>query len=249
MNGRPANKKFYIMKKRNPHQADPDGILLIDKPKEWTSHDIVAKIRNAFNLNKVGHGGTLDPNATGLITILIGRGTKISAKIMGGDKTYEGEILFGVETDSQDTDGETVAEKDASDITEEQVRKEMKSVIGDQMQMPPMVSAIKKNGVALYKLARKGQEIERDPRFIHIYKFALHDFSAPRATFEVMCTKGTYVRTIAHDLGKRLGCGACLSELRRTKSSEFEISNAWNLDDVLKWDRKELTKNIISTNQ
>ncbi len=237
------------MKKRNPHQADPDGVLLIDKPKEWTSHDIVAKIRNAFNLNKVGHGGTLDPNATGLIMILIGRGTKLSAKVMGGDKTYEGEILFGVETDSQDTDGETVTEKDASGVTEKQVCSEMKSVMGDQMQMPPMVSAIKKNGVALYKLARKGQEVERDPRFIHLYKFALHDFTPPRATFEVMCTKGTYVRTLAHDLGRRLGCGACLSELRRTKSGEFEISKAWNLDDVLTWDREELAKNLIPINQ
>ncbi len=237
------------MRKRNPHQADPDGVLLIDKPKEWTSHDVVAKIRNSFQLNKVGHGGTLDPNATGLIMILIGRGTKVSAKIMGGDKTYEGEILFGIETDSQDTDGETLAEKDASGVTEEQIRTEMKSVLGDQMQMPPMVSAIKINGVALYKLARKGQEVERDPRFIHIYKYALNDFTPPRATFEVMCTKGTYVRTLAHDLGQRLGCGACLSELRRTKSSEFEISNAWNLDEVLKWDREELAKNLIPINQ
>ena len=237
------------MRKRNPHQDDPDGVLLIDKPKEWTSHDVVAKIRNHFQFNKVGHGGTLDPNATGLIMILIGRGTKLSAKIMGGDKTYEGEILFGVETDSQDTDGEIVAEKDASGITEEALLSEMKSVLGDQMQIPPMVSAIKKNGVALYKLARKGQVIERDPRFIHIYKFALNDFTPPRATFEVQCTKGTYVRTIAHDLGNRLGCGACLSQLRRTQSGDFKLSNAWNLDDCLKWDREELAANLIHVNQ
>lgn len=237
------------MRKRNPHQPDPDGVLLIDKPQEWTSHDVVAKIRNFFQLNKVGHGGTLDPNATGLITILIGRGTKLSGKIMGSDKTYEGEILFGIETNSQDTDGETVAEKDASGITEEQLRAEMKKALGDQMQMPPMVSAIKKDGVPLYKLARKGQEIERDPRFIHVYKFALREFAPPRATFEVMCTKGTYVRTIAHDLGQRLGCGACLSQLRRTQSGDFDLSNAWKLDEVLKWDRDELAKNIISVNQ
>ena len=237
------------MRKRNPHQEDPDGVLLIDKPKEWTSHDVVAKIRNHFNLNKVGHGGTLDPNATGLIMILIGRGTKLSAKIMGGDKTYEGEILFGVETNSQDTDGETVAEKDASQITREQILAEMKTFRGDQMQMPPMVSAIKKDGVALYKLARKGQEVERDPRFIHIYKYALNDFTSPRATVEVQCTKGTYVRTLAHDLGQRLGCGACLAELRRTQSSEFNISNAWKLDDVIQWDRDELTDHLISINE
>ena len=237
------------MRKRNPHQPDPDGVLLIDKPKEWTSHDAVAKIRNTFQLNKVGHGGTLDPNATGLIAILIGRGTKLSAKVMGGDKTYEGEILFGVETDSQDTDGEVIAEKDPSGITEEQLLAEMKKARGDQMQMPPMVSAIKKDGVPLYKLARKGQEIEREPRFIHVYKFALLDFTPPRATVEVKCTKGTYVRTIAHDLGQRLGCGACLSELRRTQSGNFELSNVWKLDEVLTWDREQLAANLIPINQ
>lgn len=237
------------MRKRNPHQPDPDGILLIDKPQEWTSHDVVAKIRNTFQLNKVGHGGTLDPNATGLIAILIGRGTKLSAKVMGSDKTYEGEILLGVETDSQDTDGEITAEKDPSSVTEEQIRAEIKTAVGDQMQMPPMVSAIKKDGVPLYKLARKGQVIEREPRFIHVYKFALLDFAPPRATIEVKCTKGTYVRTLAHDLGQRLGCGACLSQLRRTQSGDFDISKAWNLDEVLKWDRDDLASNLIPMDQ
>jgi tRNA pseudouridine55 synthase len=237
------------MRKRNPHQPDPDGVLLIDKPQEWTSHDAVAKIRNFFQLNKVGHGGTLDPNATGLIAILIGRGTKLSQRVMSGDKTYEGEILFGVETNSQDTDGEVVAEKDPSGITEEQLRKEMRAAVGDQMQTPPMVSAIKKDGVPLYKLARKGQEIEREPRFIHIYKFALTGFESPRATFEVKCTKGTYVRTIAHDLGQRLGCGATLSQLRRTQSGDFDISKAWKLDEILTWNREELAKNLIRMDQ
>jgi tRNA pseudouridine55 synthase len=236
------------MKKRN-FLPDPDGVLLIDKPCEWTSHDIVAKVRNHFQLNKVGHGGTLDPNATGLVVLLIGRGTQLSARIMGGDKTYEGEILLGVETNSQDTDGEVTSEKDSSGVTEEQLRAEMKKALGDQMQMPPMVSAIKMNGVPLYKLARKGQEVEREPRFIHIYKFALREFTSPRATFEVKSTKGTYVRTLAHDLGTRLGCGACLSQLRRTQSGDFSLSNAWKLDDILKWDRAELEKHIISVNQ
>jgi tRNA pseudouridine55 synthase len=236
------------MRKRN-FLPDPDGILLIDKPKEWTSHDIVAKVRNHFQLNKVGHGGTLDPNATGLVVLLIGRGTRVSAKVMGGDKTYEGEILLGIETNSQDTDGEVTSEKDPSGVAEEQLRAEMKAALGDQMQMPPMVSAIKMNGVPLYKLARKGQEVEREPRFIHIYKFALHEFNPPRVTFKVQSTKGTYVRTLAHDLGHRLGCGACLSELRRTQSGDFSLSNAWNLDEVLKWDRAELAKNMLSVNQ
>ena len=236
------------MKKRN-FLPDPDGLLLIDKPKEWTSHDLVAKIRNHFQLNKVGHGGTLDPNATGLVVMLIGRGTRLSAKVMGGDKTYEGEILLGVETNSQDTDGETTAEKDPSGVTEEQLRAEMKAALGDQMQMPPMVSAIKMNGVPLYKLARKGEEVEREPRFIHIYKFALHEFNPPRVTFEVQSTKGTYVRTLAHDLGRRLGCGACLSELRRTQSGNLNISGAFSMDEVIQWDRAELEKHLIPIHQ
>lgn len=236
------------MRKRN-YLPDPDGLLLVDKPQEWTSHDLVAKVRNRFQLNKVGHGGTLDPNATGLVVLLIGRGTGLSAKVMGGDKTYEGEILLGVETNSQDTDGEITAEKDPSGVTEEQLRAEMKKALGDQMQMPPMVSAIKMNGVPLYKLARKGQDVEREPRFIHVYRFALREFSPPRVTFEVKCTKGTYVRTIAHDLGQRLGCGACLSQLRRTQSGDFNLSAAHKLDDILKWDRTELEKHMISVNQ
>jgi tRNA pseudouridine55 synthase len=236
------------LKKRN-HLPDPDGILLIDKPQEWTSHDAVAKIRNFFQLNKVGHGGTLDPNATGLIAILIGRGTRLSQRVMSGDKTYEGEILFGVETDSQDTDGEIVAQKDPSPVTEEQLREELRAAVGDQMQIPPMVSAIKKDGVPLYKLARKGQEVEREPRLIHIYKFTLKNFEPPRAVFEVKCTKGTYVRTLAHDLGQRLGCGACLSQLRRTQSGNFDVSNAWKLDEILTWDRSELAAHLIPINQ
>ncbi len=217
----------------------------MDKPQEWTSHDLVAKVRNHFRLNKTGHGGTLDPNATGLVVLLIGRGTRLSAKVMGGDKTYEGEILLGVETDSQDTDGETVAEKDPSGVTAEQLAAEMKKFIGDQMQMPPMVSAIKKNGVPLYKLARKGQEVEREPRFIHLYNFTLRTFTPPRLTFEVTCTKGTYVRTLAHDLGQRLGCGACLSQLRRTQSGTFSLSDAHTVEEILQWDRAELEKKII----
>lgn len=236
------------MKKRN-FLPDPDGLLLIDKPREWTSHDLVAKVRNHFQLNKVGHGGTLDPNATGLVVLLIGRGTRASAKVMGGDKTYEGEILLGVETNSQDTDGDILVEKDPSGVTEEQLRAEMKTALGDQMQMPPMVSAIKMNGVPLYKLARKGEEVEREPRFIHVYKFALREFRPPRLTFEVQSTKGTYVRTLAHDLGQRLGCGACLSELRRTQSGLFSLSNARTMEEVLQWDRAALAEHMIPIHQ
>ena len=210
-----------------------DGLLLVDKPSGPTSHDIVAKIRHRFRIPKVGHGGTLDPMATGLLVILLGKGTKISERVMGHDKTYEGTFRLGLETDSQDADGQIVAEKDAAAITAEQVAGQMKSRLGDQMQMPPMVSAIKIKGVPLYKLARQGQTVERQPKLIHVYRFDLLDFTPPDVRFVVECTKGTYVRTLAHDIGQALGVGAHLSQLRRTKIGKLDVANASTLDELL----------------
>ena len=159
-----------------PPRIDPfNGVLLVDKPAGWTSHDVVAKIRSTFRIKKVGHGGTLDPMATGLLPILIGKGTKLSDRIMGGDKTYEGTITLGARTDSQDAEGTVLEEQDSSGITETALRQAMAARVGDQMQTPPMVSAVKKDGVPLYKLARKGKSIEREPRFIHVYAFDLFD--------------------------------------------------------------------------
>lgn len=232
------------MKRRNSI-PDPDGILPLDKPCEWTSHDLVAKIRNHFQLNKVGHGGTLDPNATGLVLLLIGRGTRLSARVMGSDKTYEGELLLGTVTNTQDIDGEVISTHPFDHVTREAVEAEMARATGDQMQIPPMVSAIKKDGVPLYKLARKGQEIEREPRFIHLYSFELLEIDLPRVRFRVRCTKGTYVRTLAHDLGTRLGCGATLSQLRRTFSGPFSLEQAYSLDTVLSWTRSELEQRLV----
>jgi tRNA pseudouridine55 synthase len=210
-----------------------DGILLIDKPTEHTSHDVVARVRGHLGMRKVGHGGTLDPMATGLLIILLGRGTKLSDRIMGADKTYEGTITFGSTTDSQDADGEIVSEADPSGVTEEAVTTAMTDMLGDQMQMPPMVSAVKVNGVPLYKHARKGREVERDPRFVHVYKFVPTAFNLPSADFIVSTTKGTYVRTLCHDLGQTLGCGAHLSRLRRTRSGKLDVANAITLDELL----------------
>jgi len=200
-------------RRRRRREPDPfDGILLVDKPTEWTSHDVVAKIRNHFKLNKVGHGGTLDPLATGLLVLLIGKGTKLSDRIMGGDKVYEGTIHLGVTTHSQDRDGEILEEKDAAHITREQVEAVIQNYLGDIEQIPPMVSAIKKDGVPLYKMARKGQEIEREPRKIHVFSFEITEFDTPFIKFHVKSTKGTYVRTLAHDIGQgpRRGARACM---------------------------------------
>jgi tRNA pseudouridine55 synthase len=231
---------------RKQREPDPyDGILLVDKPTEWTSHDVVAKIRNHFKFNKVGHGGTLDPLATGLLVLLIGKGTKLSDRIMGGDKLYEGTIHLGVTTNSQDRDGEVLEEKDASHITREQVETAIQNYLGDIEQIPPMVSAIKKDGVALYKLARKGVEINREPRKIHVYSFEVTAFNNPLVEFRVKSTKGTYVRTLAHDLGNDLGVGGSLDALRRTGSGPLDLDKAHTMEEILACDRDTIGEKMI----
>lgn len=233
-------------RRRKPKQPDPvHGILLVDKPTEWTSHDVVAKIRNHFKFNKVGHGGTLDPLATGLLIILIGKGTKLSQYVMASIKEYEGTIHLGHVTDSQDRDGQLLEENDASGITQDMFEKAMEPFKGDIQQIPPMVSAIKKNGTALYKLARKGEEIEREPRECTIYDYQLTRFENPLADVKVACSKGTYIRTLAHDIGAALGCGACLDELRRTASGKFRVEDALTLDEVLQYDRDTIGEKMI----
>src|SRR3954468_14496293 len=177
-----------------------DGAILIDKPAGPTSHDVVDVIRRRFGIKKVGHCGTLDPAATGLLIIVLGRGTKLSERLMSEDKVYEGTVKFGESTDSYDADGELVSSLPVPPMTLEELNETATTFVGDQMQMPPMVSAIKKGGVPLYKLARKGVEVEREPRFIHIYNYRFVSYSEPFASFRVACTKGTYVRSLVHDL-------------------------------------------------
>jgi len=235
------------MRQRRRRTPDPyDGLLLVDKPGDWTSNDVVVKIRNHFKFSKVGHGGTLDPLATGLLVLLIGKGTKLSNRIMGGDKVYEGIIRLGVTTSTQDADGEVLAEKDAAHITREQVEAVINQhYVGDIEQVPPMVSAIKKDGVPLYKLARKGQEIEREPRRIHVFSFEVLDFSNPLVTFRVKSTKGTYVRTLAHDIGNDLGVGGSLDSLRRTASGPLTVDKAHTMEEILACDRESISDRII----
>ncbi len=222
-----------------------DGALLIDKPAGPTSHDVVDVMRGQFGIRKVGHCGTLDPNATGLLIIVLGRGTKLSEKLMGDDKVYEGTLKFGETTNSYDSDGEILETKPVPPLTVAQLDVLADTFVGDQMQLPPMVSAIKKDGVPLYKLARKGIEVEREPRLIHIYTYRFTDYTAPFARFRVACTKGTYVRSLAHDLGQKIGCGAHLTELRRAVSGKFDVADAIPLEDLVKLSRAELEARVI----
>jgi tRNA pseudouridine 55 synthase len=222
-----------------------DGALLIDKPSGPTSHDVVDAIRRKFGIKKVGHCGTLDPNATGLLIIVLGRATKLSERLMSDDKVYEGTIKFGESTDSYDADGELTGSLPIPPLTLDELNESAAEFIGDQMQTPPMVSAIKKDGVPLYKLARKGVEVPREPRLIHIYNFRFTNYEEPLGTFKLACTKGTYVRSVAHELGQKLGCGAHLATLRRTVSGKFDVADASRLDDVLNLSASDLAKRVI----
>ena len=222
-----------------------DGAILVDKPSGPTSHDVVDAIRRRFQIKKVGHCGTLDPNATGLLIIVLGRGTKLSERLMGDDKVYEGTIKFGESTDSYDSDGELTGSMPVMPMTLDELNAEAATYIGDLMQVPPMVSAIKKDGVPLYKLARKGIEVEREPRLVHIYNYRFTEYTEPYGKFRVACTKGTYIRSLAHDLGQKLGCGAHLTALRRSASGKFDVADALPLDAVLKLTAAELQKRVL----
>lgn len=222
-----------------------EGVLLVDKPQGLTSHDVVYRLRRKLSMQKIGHAGTLDPMATGLLIMLIGKATRISQYLMSADKVYEGEATLGVVTDSQDAEGEVLTTVPVPALTEAQVRATMKGFLGDQYQIPPMHSAIKRDGVPLYKLARKGEEVEREPRFIRVMAFDLLSFAPPKLTFRLACTKGTYVRTVAHDLGQKLGCGAHLSALRRTGSGKFGIAQCLPLDQIEAMPVVEIEKRLI----
>jgi len=225
---------------------DPlDGALLIDKPAGPTSHDVVDALRRHFGIRKAGHCGTLDPNATGLLIIVLGKATKLSEKLMADDKVYAGAIKFGETTDSYDADGELVASWPVPPLTVAQLNEAAAAYLGDQMQEPPMVSAVKKDGVPLYKLARKGVEVERKPRLIHVYSFQFTEYQEPLGWFEIACTKGTYVRGLAHDLGQKLGCGAHLAVLRRLGSGQYNVADAIQFEAVLKLCKPELQQRVI----
>ena len=228
---------------------DPIGVLLVDKPQGMTSHDIVARMRRVFRIKKIGHAGTLDPMATGLLLILVGRATKVSQFLMSMDKEYTGTVKLGEATDSQDADGEIVETKPVPELTQADVEKEMATFMGDQYQTPPMFSAKKVNGQKLYKLARQGKTIEREARVIHVSRYDILDFSLPEVSIIVGSSKGTYIRTLAHDLGERLGCGGHLCALRRTQVGKFRIEDANTLEEIENMAPSELRTKLIPVNQ
>jgi tRNA pseudouridine55 synthase len=209
-----------------------EGVLLVDKPRGCTSHDVVSRLRRKLAMKRIGHAGTLDPMATGLLIMLVGKATRISQYLTSLDKEYEGTMRLGVVTNSQDADGEVMETRPVPAFTEAEVRAAMQTFLGDQYQTPPMFSAIKVEGVPLYKRARKGEEIEREPRFIRVAGYELTRFALPELDFRLRCTKGTYVRTLAHDLGQKLGCGAHLSALRRTATDKFRLESALPLAEI-----------------
>ena len=222
-----------------------EGILLVDKPRDHTSHDVVARLRGKLKMKRIGHAGTLDPMATGLLVILVGKATKVSQYLVSLDKEYEGTIELGKVTDTQDAEGEVMATKPVPVLTEDDVQATIKSFLGDQYQLPPRYSAIKIAGQPLYKAARKGEEVVREPRFIRVMSWDLLRFASPQIDFRLRCTKGTYVRTLAHDLGAKIGCGAHLAALRRTATGKFTVSQALTLDQIQAMTLPEIEQRLI----
>ena len=223
-----------------------DGVLLIDKAQGMTSHDVVAIVRRKLNTKKVGHCGTLDPLATGLLLVVIGRATKIQDLIMAEDKEYVGTMTLGATTDSQDADGVILETKPVREFAISEIEAAFAKYDGDFYQIPPMVSAIKKDGVPLYKLARQGKTVERTPRFVHVFAHAVNALRLPEIDFRVVCSKGFYVRTYAHDIGADLGCGAHLKALRRTKSGRFTLERAVTVSDLQSLPVGEIESKILS---
>ena len=237
-------------RRRNQNHRYPvfeeSGILLIDKPTEWSSFDCVNFVRSRFNIPKVGHCGTLDPAATGLLVLVVNKFTKLSAVLSGEDKTYEATLLIGKESDSLDLDGEITVVNDYSDVTKEDLKDTINSFVGEYEQVPPMVSAIKKGGKKLCDLARKGVEVEREGRLVSIKSIDIHSINIPEAKFTVCCSKGTYIRSLCADIGAKLGCGGLLAKLRRIQSGKFLIEHAVTIDEIKAMEQQDLLAKVIN---
>lgn len=234
------------MSRKNEEYTGPSGVLLVDKAPEMTSHDVVAIARRALNTKKIGHCGTLDPMATGLLMLVIGKATKIQDLLMSEDKVYEGTLKLGERTSTQDRQGEVLETREVGDYSEGEIIGAFDAFKGEYEQLPPMVSAIKMGGVPLYKLARKGQEVERKLRPVRVSGYEIGRVELPEIDFRVECSKGFYVRTYANDIGEKLGCGAHLSALRRTNSGKFTLERAVTVSQLKEPDPVVLATAMIS---
>lgn len=208
------------------------GILNVQKEKGYTSHDVVAKLRGIMGQRKIGHTGTLDPDARGVLPVCLGRATKLCDMLTDKDKTYEATLLLGRTTVTQDITGTVLERSEVPDFRNEEIMDVLQSFVGEYAQIPPMYSAIKVNGRKLYELAREGKEIERKPRIVQIYEIRVQRIELPRIWMEVRCSKGTYIRTLCHDIGRRLGCGGCMEELLRTRTGRFCLEDGLTLEEI-----------------
>ena len=208
------------------------GVLNIYKEKGYTSHDVVARLRRIVGQKKIGHTGTLDPEAEGVLPVWLGKATKLCDLLTDKDKTYEAVLLLGISTDTQDTTGKILEEKNTADLREEAVREVVLSFEGEYDQIPPMFSALKVGGKKLYELARDGKEVERKPRHVQIYRIRILQIDLPRVRMEVTCSKGTYIRTLCHDIGEKLGCGGCMESLLRTRVERFGVAESLRISEV-----------------
>ena len=224
-----------------------NGVLLIQKSAGMTSHDVVAQVRKIFQTKKVGHAGTLDPFATGLLVACLGDATRIAQYVTDGEKTYRAIMKLGERTDTQDYTGEIVARRDVPPLGEDEVRRMFAQFTGDIMQTPPMYSARRVQGTRLYELARAGKEVEREARPVTIYELTFTGMALPYLHFQVVCSKGTYIRTLANDLGEAFGCGAHLTELERTQSGRFLLRDAASLEELaaMRDDRERLRQSLL----
>ncbi len=223
-----------------------DGVLILDKPKGMTSFKVVECVKRRLRVKKAGHTGTLDPMATGLMVVCIGNATKIARFLTDADKVYQGRVTLGMETDTFDMDGNVVSQRDVpSGLTRQDIQGVADSFRGEILQVPPAYSAAKHKGVPLYKLARKGVKVKKEPKVVSIYDFKITDLSLPYFDFLVHCSKGTYVRTLAHEMGRALGCGATLSGLRRLRSGLLSVDEAVSVEYVMDREPREIKERIM----
>lgn len=215
-----------------------NGIVIVDKPQGWTSQDVTARLRRVYATRRIGHGGTLDPMATGVLPVFVGRATRGVEFFEHAEKTYDTVLLLGRTTDTQDVTGATLAEK-AVHLSPADIEKVLPRFRGDILQVPPMYSALKVNGKKLYELARKGQEVERQPRPITVFELTNLGFDGTRLSLRVKCSKGTYIRTLCQDIGEALGCGGCMEALRRVRAGEYGIEDAVPLEQLLESETPE----------